>query len=178
MKPIVIAITNRPYELTCPSKIPQQICRLHLPIENMWTRTNTHELCQPHTSVALSGVESTRLCVGLDVHKGSIVVAVAYDDPVLHQLCDSDRGTIPNQLTRLIKLLDKIRDDHHATLYVVYEADPCGYGIYRYLHAHGYTCDVIAPSLMTTLPRVRVKTDRRDARKLASYARYGALTPI
>jgi transposase len=60
----------------------------------------------------------------------------------------------------------------------VYEAGPCGYGLYRTLKAVGYDCEVIAPSLTPRKPGERVKTNRLDARRLGLYYRGGQLTPV
>ena len=60
----------------------------------------------------------------------------------------------------------------------VYEAGPCGYGLYRSLIASGYRCEVIAPSLTPKKPGQRVKTNRLDARQLGIYYRGGQLTSI
>ena len=60
----------------------------------------------------------------------------------------------------------------------VYEAGPCGYGLYRTLTASGYYCEVIAPSLTPRKPGERVKTNRLDARRLGVYYRAGELTPV
>ena len=54
-----------------------------------------------------------------------------------------------------------------ASLLIVYEAGPCGYGLARELRAGGYRCEVIAPSKIPKQLGDRVKTDRRDALKLA-----------
>src|SRR5207249_4350885 len=59
-----------------------------------------------------------------------------------------------------------------------YEAGPTGFGLYRYLAKHGIPCEVIAPSLIPRRGRDRVKTDRRDASRLALLARAGALTSV
>jgi transposase len=61
---------------------------------------------------------------------------------------------------------------------VVYEAGPCGYDMYRRLRRSGLTCDVAAPSLTPRKPGDRVKTNRRDARKLARLHRARELTLI
>ena len=54
-----------------------------------------------------------------------------------------------------------------------YEAGPTGYGLYRYLNERGMVCEVIAPGLVWRQPGDRVKTDPRDARRLAAqYARW------
>src|SRR3989337_1322110 len=60
----------------------------------------------------------------------------------------------------------------------VYEAGPCGYDLRRFLDGKGIPCDVIAPSLIPTRAGDRVKTDRRDAEKLARMHRMGELTAI
>ncbi len=59
-----------------------------------------------------------------------------------------------------------------------YEAGPTGYGIYRQLLHLGVACDVIAPSLIPKRPGERVKTDRRDALRLAQLFRAGELTSV
>lgn len=61
---------------------------------------------------------------------------------------------------------------------IVYEAGPCGYELYRRLVKAGLRCEVAAPSLTPRKPGCRVKTNRRDAAKLARYLRSGDLTII
>jgi transposase len=63
-------------------------------------------------------------------------------------------------------------------LRVCYEAGPCGYEFWRLLQKVGISCEVIAPSLIPRRPGDKVKTDRRDACKLARYYRAGELTVI
>lgn len=60
----------------------------------------------------------------------------------------------------------------------VYEAGPCGYTLQRQLRAAGIGCQVVAPSLIPVKPGERIKTDRRDARKLAEHLRAGLLTEV
>jgi transposase len=110
--------------------------------------------------------------VGLDVHKETIAFAYAQrenSDPVY---C----GQIPNRPERIAQALRQLRD-RHGELLVAYEAGPCGYAVYRQLQRLGIPCVVVAPSLMPTKPGDRVKTDRRDALKLARLLRNGDLTP-
>jgi len=63
-------------------------------------------------------------------------------------------------------------------LQVCYEAGPTGYGLCRQLKRLGIKCIVVAPSLVPTKPGDRVKTDRRDAKKLAQLLRAGELTTV
>lgn len=65
-----------------------------------------------------------------------------------------------------------------GTVRFVYEAGPCGYDLYRRLNKAGFRCEVAAPSLTPNKPGQRVKTNRRDAFKLARYLRAGELTLI
>jgi transposase len=110
--------------------------------------------------------------VGLDVHKASITVAVAgsFGDP-------EDHGQIPNDPAAIRKLLDRLGGTE-TRLSVAYEAGPTGYALHRQLTAHGIECIVVAPSLIPAKPGDRVKTDRRDAAKLARLLRSGDLTPV
>jgi transposase len=110
--------------------------------------------------------------VGLDVHQATITIAVA----------DPGRGdprvmpTIPNDFKTLIKALKRLGDLNH--LMCCYEAGPTGYALYRQFKKAGIRCIVIAPSLVPVKSGLRIKTDRRDAAKLAGYLRSGDLTPI
>jgi transposase len=109
--------------------------------------------------------------VGLDVHVQTIVVAVARGDGPAEVV-----ATIANTPAALAARLRKL--GAAETLVVCYEAGPCGYGIYRQLTGLGMRCTVVAPSLIPVRPGDRVKTDRRDAAKLARVLRSGDLTPV
>ena len=110
--------------------------------------------------------------IGLDVHKNSIVMAVADSDGGE----PAELGTIPNDHVQLLKRLRKL--GRESELRVCYEAGPTGYGLYRELNAAGIKCVVIAPSLVPTQSGNRVKTDRRDAARLARFLRSGDLTYV
>ena len=72
----------------------------------------------------------------------------------------------------------RLRKAHgkEVRLHACYEAGPCGFGIARRLRQLGIDCAVVAPSLIPRRPGERIKTDRRDARKLARLLRAGELT--
>ncbi len=59
-----------------------------------------------------------------------------------------------------------------------YEAGPTGYGLYDQITAAGHPCLVLAPSMIPTAPGNRVKTNRRDSRKLSQVLRSGDLKSI
>jgi transposase len=110
--------------------------------------------------------------VGLDVHKESIAIAVAEGDGGAPE----NVATIPNDTTLLIKRLKKLGQG--ASLRCCYEAGPTGYVLHRALVAAGIDSVVIAPSLVPKTAGDRIKTDRRDAVKLARFLRSGDLTEV
>src|SRR6202521_2615690 len=57
-------------------------------------------------------------------------------------------------------------------------AGPTGYALHRQLAKLGIDCIVVAPSLIPKRAGDKVKTDRRDALKLARLLRSGDLTPV
>src|SRR6201993_4496667 len=112
--------------------------------------------------------------VGLDVHKDSIVVAVAVGG-LRGEV--REYGRIANTSAALDRLLRKL-GGNGMTLRFCYEAGPCGYGIQRRLSTQGHECVVVAPSLIPKRAGDRVKTDRRDAASLAKLHRAGELTAV
>jgi transposase len=109
--------------------------------------------------------------VGLDVHAETIAVAVAEPDGRVEAL-----GTIPHRPEAVRKLVRKLGSV--TRLRICDEAGPTGYGLYRQLTELGVTCEVIAPTLVPVRAGDRVKTDRRDAAKLARLYRSGELTAV
>src|SRR5262245_8736672 len=86
------------------------------------------------------------------------------------------RGTIPHEAEAVRKLIRRL--EPLDTLRVCYEAGPCGYTLYWHLTQLGVACVVVAPTLVPVKAGDRVKTDRRDAEKLARSFRSGDLTPV
>ncbi len=109
--------------------------------------------------------------IGLDVHADTIAVAVAETGGEVRGV-----GVIPNKPESVRKLIYKLGPV--LDLRVCYEAGPTGYVLYWQVTRWGVACEVIAPSLAPTKARDRVKTDRRDAEKLARCYRAGELTAV
>ena len=113
--------------------------------------------------------------IGLDVHSKTITVAVATwgrEEP-------ESRGTIANTPKRVAKLIKDLSTEFGGeVLLFCYEAGPCGYGLYRQIMNSGHECQVVAPSRIPSRPGDRIKTDPRDARKLARYLRSADLKPV
>ena len=110
--------------------------------------------------------------VGLDVHKETIAIAVADSDGSAPETV----ATIPHDIAGLIRRLRKLGAG--ATVQCCYEAGPTGFGMQRELAAAGIECIVVAPSLVPQKAGDKVKTDRRDALKLARFLRSGDLTGV
>jgi len=110
----------------------------------------------------------------LDVHKDTIAVALAEAGKRGEV---REYGKIANTASALQSLVSKLARGGHR-LRFCYEAGPCGYGIQRQLNTAEQECVVVAPSLIPRKPGERIKTDRRDAVKLARSHRAGELTPV
>jgi transposase len=111
--------------------------------------------------------ESRTVTVGLDVRARSIRFAAVRGDELLDErtlACDEEA------VERALRCWPKVR--------CCYEAGPAGFGLYRHLVGRGIECAVVAPGLVPQRPGDRVKTDPRDARKLARLLGGGLLEPI
>jgi transposase len=109
--------------------------------------------------------------VGFDVDSEKIAIAVAESDGGVRSL-----GTIPYTADGVRRLVKKLGPA--SRLRICYEAGPHGYGLYWQLTGLNVHCDVVAPTLVPVKAGDRVKTNRRDAEKLARCYRSGDLTPV
>jgi len=109
--------------------------------------------------------------LGLDVHAETIAVAIAEPEGEVRSL-----GTIANRAEAVRKLVKKLGPVEQ--LRACYEAGPTGYVLYWQLAELGVACEVIAPTLVPMKAGDRVKTDRRDAERLARSFRAGDLTAV
>ncbi|MFA6318222.1 MAG: IS110 family transposase [Elusimicrobiota bacterium] len=114
----------------------------------------------------------SKTVIGLDVHKESIVAAILPPDSDRIALTTKFENT-PGALKSFVERLRA-----RQPLSFVYEAGPCGYQVHRDLTAQGEECVVIAPGLVPKCPGDKVKTDRRDADRLAQLYRAGQLTAV
>src|SRR5256885_8623826 len=120
------------------------------------------------TSVALS---TGPIHLGLDVSKNKIAVGILRPDEA-----SPDTEMIFNDEASVRRLIGRFPD--RSRLRVCYEAGPTGFGLYRLLRSMGVCCEVVAPSLIPRSPGDRVKTDKRDARRLARLHRGRELVAI
>jgi transposase len=110
---------------------------------------------------------TSTVSVGLDVHAASIRLAAVRADELLEErTLPYDHEAVERQLARW------------PGARVCYEAGPTGFGLHRHLRARGIVCDVVAPGLVPVRAGDRVKTDPRDARKLARLHAGGLLEAI
>jgi transposase len=113
--------------------------------------------------------------VGVDAHKKTLAIAVLWPDRQ-----QPEEWSIENTEGAVAKLVRRLeRQSKGAEIRACYEAGTCGYTLQRRFHTAGQVvCEVIAPSLIPRKPGDHIKTDRRDARKLAELNRAGLLTTV
>jgi len=121
--------------------------------------------------VSVIHVPSDVVVLAMDVHKKSISTAVL--EPGVTSVAMDRIGTDDESVRRLVA-----RFADPSRVWACYEAGPTGYELARWLRMVGMRCEVIAPSLIPTAPGDRVKTDKRDAQRLARLFRAGQLTAV
>ena len=111
--------------------------------------------------------------VGIDAHKVELHVALLASDKT-----EPVTWTVPHEVRAVDRLRRKLERAVAGPVACCYEAGPCGYALQRQLDRGRVQCRVIAPALVPRKPGERIKTDRRDARKLAELHRAGLLTVV
>jgi transposase len=111
--------------------------------------------------------------VGIDAHKKDLFLAVLVGTQAAQVT-----WTVPNEPNAIRRLVRKLERDAPGPVRACYEAGPCGYALQRQITTTRVTCQVSAPALVPRKPGERVKTNRRDARKLVELLRAGLLTEV
>jgi transposase len=124
---------------------------------------------QPVPDVSSIAPADVKQWIVFDVHKNSLVAGV------LPPTCGTPEVTRLDNTERAVRRFVE-RLGGPDGLAVAYEAGPCGYDLFRLLTGMGVACDVIAPSLVPVRAGDRVKTDRRDAKRLVRLYRAGELS--
>lgn len=116
--------------------------------------------------------------IGIDAHKDTNSIALAFcgaQPPEFY-------GKVSADLDNFLKILRRIQKLHGLSkeeiVLCCYEAGPTGFVLARRLIKLGYDCLVVAPSLIPTRSGDKLKTDKRDAKKLAGLLRAGELTAV
>jgi len=118
-------------------------------------------------------VKNVTTYVGIDAHKKDLFIAMlkgTEGTPLT--------WTVPNEPPAIRRLVRKLEREAPGPVQACYEAGPCGYALQRQLTTDRMACQVIAPALIPRKPGERVKTNARDARKLAELHRAGLLTEV
>ena len=116
--------------------------------------------------------EKTKVYVGMDVHKDSVMIAVLREgerDPLLVK-------RLSHEPRKVRRVLDRLAREHEV--HACYEASGAGYVLERMIRSWGHACEVVAPSLIPQRPGERRKHDRKDATALARLYRAGELVAI
>lgn len=111
--------------------------------------------------------------VALDAHKKEHKVAM-----LLPGRDEPEEWTVANERREIRRMVRRVKKRSGGPVRFCYEAGVCGFALQRQIEAEGVACMVVAPSLVPVKPGDRVKTDRRDARKLARLSRAGMLTEV
>jgi hypothetical protein len=111
-------------------------------------------------------VKNITTWVGIDAHKKDLFVAMLVGDQAAPVA-----WTVPNEPNAIRRLVRKLERETPGPVRVCYEAGPCGYALQRQMTTTRVSCQVIAPALIPRKPGERIKTNARDARKLAELFR-------
>ena len=111
--------------------------------------------------------------VAMDTHKKQHKVAFIL--PGSDEIIEMVVANTAREIGRMVKKIKKLSS---GQVHFCYEAGVCGFTVKRRIEGLGCRCAVIAPSLIPRKPGERIKTDRRDARKLLALFKSGMLTEV
>lgn len=111
--------------------------------------------------------------VAMDTHKKQHTVGLAWAGS-----SQVEQFTVKNTPAEIAKMVKRIKKQSPGQVHLCYEAGVCGFTLMRQIEALGCKCSVIAPSLVPIKPGERIKTDRRDAKKLLGQFIAGQLTEV
>src|SRR6478735_3112690 len=111
--------------------------------------------------------------VGIDAHKKDLFLAMLVGTEAAPV-----SWTVPNEPKAVKRLVRRLERDAPGPVHIFYEAGPCGYALQRQVTTARVSCEVVAPVLIPRKPGERVKTNRRDSRKLVELGRAGLLTAV
>jgi transposase len=118
-------------------------------------------------------VKNSITFVAMDTHKKEHSIAVIYPDTG-----ELEEFTVRNNVQDVTRMARRVAKKADGTVKFCYEAGVCGFTLKRWIETTGCQCSVIAPSLIPIKPGDRIKTDRRDARKLLKLFMADQLTEV
>lgn len=107
--------------------------------------------------------------MGIDVHERTYSVSVFFDS---EELVNASYPSDTKHLKRFLERYSAFR------IHAVYEAGPFGYSLYDWLKSQGVSVIVTPPSKLPVAAGDFVKTDKRDARRLAHLLSSGLLKSV
>ena len=114
--------------------------------------------------------------IGMDVHTTNYTICAFQIDgeKVFGQT------TINPDVKELVKYLTRLQErlGRNTKFICGYEAGCLGYTLYHDLKGLGYDCVILAPTTMAASPNEKIKTDKRDAVKIAKCLAYGTYSPV
>ncbi len=122
-------------------------------------------------------MEYTTVYVGMDVHKESFTLACYTNEKEEAEYVQKTEG----HYSKIISYLEAMRfhygDD--VTFICGYEAGCLGYTLYHQLTSHHVRCVILAPTSMPDQKgKKKVKTDKRDAKKIARCLAHHDYSPV
>lgn len=119
---------------------------------------------------------NTIIYIGMDVHSTNYTLA-SYTYNAQHCFAVSK---IKPDYKEVIKYIANVKKNFGKDADVVcgYEAGCLGYSLYRQLSGKGIKCIIVAPTTLPSLNKKEIKTDKRDAMKIAQALANGTYSAV